>query len=344
MSNSQNYKLPDRRVRRPYESVLQLVETYLVAECINEMRNDFKQHTNQDLAKTIKPIAPFFLPLEEEIKKAIEAQEAIVEKAKVSGKEDVYSEAVFKLARKKWDLTEFEIHKEQLIEAYMKACELCQFDPFYVCVIFNSIKDLFVYNFYGQASLSKQDQMSNINLDQSKESYEAYAFHNLLFHTIHVFAQAVKVAIEKRSLGVDLYVIAALLHDYGKAEKIREEILSLPNQNKNETAKQHADFSGRYVYFLLRTKVKKIVYTRLGPSWEQEHSEEVEDVFKKIQKAVLYHHALPEDKVFDDSIAFVKNADNKAREKEIEFYTNEYLPWEEGIKDRIIESLLTERE
>lgn len=340
MSNSQDYKMPDRRVRRPYESVLQLVETYLVAECVNEMRNDFKQHTNQDLAKTIKPIDPFFIPLEEEIKSEIEAQKKIVTKAKSSGKENLYFDELFKLARKKWDLSEFEIHKAQLIEAYMKACELCQFDPFYVCVIFNSIKDLFSYDFYKQPSLSTVDQSNNIDLDQSKESYKAYSFHNLLFHTIHVFSQAVKVAVEKGNLGVDLYVIAALLHDYGKAEKIKEEILSLPNQSKNENAKQHWDFSGRYVYFILRTKVKKIVYTRLGPSWEAEHSEEVEDVFKKIQKAVANHHALAEDKVYDDAIAFVKNADNKVREKELEFYNNNYILWEENVKDKITESLL----
>ena len=100
MSNSQDYRMPDRRVRRPYESVLQLVETYLVAECVNEMRNDFKQHTNQDLAKTIKPIDPFFIPLEEEIKSEIEAQKKIVTKAKSSGKENLYFDELFKLARK----------------------------------------------------------------------------------------------------------------------------------------------------------------------------------------------------------------------------------------------------
>ena len=344
MNNSQSYRAPERRIRRPYESVLQLVETYLVAECVDEMRNDFKQHTDQDLAKTIKPIDPFFVPLENEIKNAIKDQEDAAEKAKSKKDDETYSDALFKLARKKWDLEEFEEHKMQLKKAYIKACKLCQFEPFYARLIFDAIKDLFTYDFYSQPSLSEGDYKSNEDLDKEKGSYEAYRFHNLLFHTIHVFSQAVNVAVEKKSLGVELFVISALLHDYGKAEKIRDEILSFPNQNRNETAKQHQDFSGRYVYFILRNKVKKLIYTKLGPVWEAEHAEEVEDVFKKIQKAVTYHHAMPEDRQYDDAIAFVKNADNKAREKEKEFYFNEYEPWEESTRDKILESLIKEKE
>lgn len=340
MSSFQDFKGSNSRVRRPYESVLQLVETYLVSECVNEMRADFKQTTEADLLKTIKPIDPFFTPLEEKVQEALKKQREVVVKFKEKGDDDKYVEAMVKLAKLTRNVSELEEHKKQLIEAYTKACKLCQFEPFRVCILFYAIKDMFVYDFYGQPSLSQDDYKQNDYLDQSKGSYEAYSHHNLLFHTIHVFSQAIEQALAKKQLGVELSVISALLHDYGKSSGIIQEVDTFPNQKRNEQVRNHWTYSSNYVYFILRNKVKKIAYSRLGSNWEQEHSDEVEEDFKKIQRNVAYHHAVAEDKYYTDSVAFVKTADAKAREKEKDFYFNEYLPWEEDIRNRVIESLI----
>ena len=91
-------------------------------------------------------------------------------------------------------------------------------------------------------------------------------------------------------------------------------------------------------------KIKKKVYTSLGSSWEQEHSDEVEADFKKIQRTVTLHH-IPSDneKQIDDSILFVKTADMKAREKEKELYFNDFIPWRDDVKDKITESIMSEQ-
>lgn len=345
MSSSQDFKVSDNRTRRPYESVLQLVETYLVSECVVEIRSDSARKTDSDLAKTVKPIDPFFDQLEDEIKDSIEKQNNVVFKAKEAANTSAYSDAMYKLAKLKKDLYEFEIHKEQLIDSYKKACKLCQYEPFRVCLLFYAIKDMFVYSFYNQPSMIKPDYQVNMDLDQDNtgESFEAYSSYNLLFHTIHVFSQAVNSAIERNLLGSELSVLSALLHDYGKSEGIITEIDALPNQKRNEKGRYHQEYSGYYVYFLLRQKVKKRIYTSLGPSWEQEHSDEVEADFKNIQRTVTLHH-IPEsnEKPIDDSISFVKAADKKAREKEKELYFNDFIPWRDDVKDKITESIMSE--
>ena len=345
MSSSQDFKVSDNRTRRPYESVLQLVETYLVSECVVEIRSDSARKTDSDLAKTVKPIDPFFDQLEDEIKDSIEKQNNVVFKAKEAANTSAYSDAMYKLAKLKKDLYEFEIHKEQLIDSYKKACKLCQYEPFRVCLLFYAIKDMFVYSFYNQPSMTKPDYQVNMNLDQDNtgESFEAYSSYNLLFHTIHVFSQAVNSAIERNLLGSELSVLSALLHDYGKSEGIITEIDALPNQKRNEKGRCHQEYSGCYVYFLLRQKVKKRIYTSLGPSWEQEHSDEVEADFKNIQRTVTLHHILEKnEKQIDGSISFVKAADKKAREKEKELYFSDFIPWRDDVKDKITESIMSE--
>lgn len=345
MSSFQDFKVLDNRTRRPYESVLQLVETYLVSECVVEARNDFVRTTDNDLAKIIKPIDPFFDQLEEEIKNSIEKQNNVVFKAKEASNTNAYSDAMYKLAKLKKDLYEFEIHKEQLIDSYKKACKLCQYEPFRTYLLFYAIKDMFIYSFYNQPSITKTDYKNNSDLDQDNtgESFEAYSSYNLLFHTIHVFSQAVNGAIERNLLGSELSVLSALLHDYGKSEGIIAEVDALPNQKRNEKGRSHQEYSGYYVYFLLRQKIKKKVYARLGSSWEQKHSDEVEADFKKIQRTVTLHH-IPDDdeKRIDDSISFVKTADIKAREKEKELYFNDFIPWRDDVKDKITESIMSE--
>lgn len=194
---------------------------------------------------------------------------------------------------------------ERLYRSFAKKVKM---NPVFVYTAKIALEDMFRYGFDQSPSVTKTAMRESENLTDSFGSNNVQKFMKItLFdHTLHVFAKALeRIDDLGRISGKEPAILAALLHDFGKAGAIREDIMG---ENVGKGYKAHQEVSSMYVKTLLANKVRSIV-------GEENFSK---DVFDLIAKTVERHHSKSQKDLKDSFVTFVQKVDMIARNEEMD--------------------------
>jgi len=190
----------------------------------------------------------------------------------------------------------------KLIENFSKLIGY-QLKPIKILILL--IEDIFFYEF---------DKVPSVNTGVAKDfeylnktfgsDYVELKKINLLEHTLNVFEESLELLKYYRPSQVLMPSLGALLHDFGKSDLIRKEILSSSNTNSKEF-KAHQIVSGLYIQNILKYKFQK------------KYNENIDDFLKILKYIVENHHPATKKISEEFNISLVKNADYQARQKEL---------------------------
>jgi len=191
----------------------------------------------------------------------------------------------------------------ELEELYIEACKIAKFKPILIYIMKYSIEDMVRYNFSEDPSVVVAASNDTSHLQQEfGQSFSNLARINLFDHTLNVFKEAVNLSKTKgRATGVVIPMIASLLHDFGKSQGIRNEILG---EAGSRGYKAHSEVSASYVRELISLKL----YNKFN--------EIPTDTIDLLADIVKNHHPSNQKAKNNSNIALVIEADHKARKKE----------------------------
>ena len=192
---------------------------------------------------------------------------------------------------------------KRLEDLYIEAAKIVKYKPVILYLLKYSIEDMVNYNFSEDPSVVIAASNDTSHLQQTfGSSFSTLAKVNLMEHSINVFEEAVKVAKNKgRAAGVIIPMIAALLHDFGKSNGIRTELIG---EASARGYKAHAQVSASYIRDILQIKV----YNKL--------KEIPEDTIDLLADIVTNHHPQNGKTKADPGVNLVIEADHAARKKE----------------------------
>lgn len=192
---------------------------------------------------------------------------------------------------------------EKLVTLYQEAATLMKFKPQLVYIMKFAIEDMITYSFSEDPSVIVAAKGDTAHLQQSfGSSFTSLSQVSLMDHTINVFEEALIRAKRKgRAAGVILPMIAALLHDFGKSNAIRVELIG---EAESRGYKAHAEVSASYV--------REIISVKLYNKFEEIPA----DTIELLANIVKGHHPSNNKIKSDPGVAFVIEADHAARKKE----------------------------
>jgi len=249
MNLSQEHK----RTILPIKSVEQLVGSYLVAETIAEIREEYAEDLATQGLESIPPLNGTF---DEEVKLL-----------------------------------------------YKEAANIIKYKPVLVYILKYGLEDLDKYKFKESPSVIIAASADSSHLQQSfGQAYKDLAKTNLYDHTINVFREALNIAKKKgRPASMSISIVGALLHDFGKSELIRKEILGTAT---SKGYKAHAEVSASYV--------SEILSVKLFNEFNELPAETIETIADLVKK----HHPNNQQDKKDTYISFIIEADHAARKYE----------------------------
>ena len=179
--------------------------------------------------------------------------------------------------------------------------------PFvYMCKI--AMEDMIYYDFVKDPSVVTAASQDTAHFNKEYgfgTNYTILAKVNLYDHTLNVFEEGLIQGREKgRAMQIAIPMLACLLHDFGKSNKIRSQLQGGDSIGKVYTA--HAQMSGSYIKEILLPKYNKML------------NEIPMETINSLARAVESHHpnnaALKKDIIISEVI----KADTNARKKEFQ--------------------------
>jgi len=254
MSHSQESSQIFTRKIFPIKSVEQLVGSYLVAEILAEIRDEYSRELETSAAEQVPELDGEFDPA--------------------------------------------------ISDLYYEAASIIKFKPLLVYSLKYALEDMNKYNFKDNPSVIVAANNDTSHLQKSwGMSYKDLAKTNLFDHTINVFREALSIAKKKgRPASMSISIVGALLHDFGKSELIRAELLGSAG---SKGYKAHAEVSATYVSEILSVKL-----------YNQFHELPAETI-ETLSDLVKKHHPANQNDKRDTYISFIIEADHAARKLEL---------------------------
>ncbi len=197
---------------------------------------------------------------------------------------------------------------KNIIDYYHRYAKVVHYSPILVILCKIILEDIEKYDFSSDPSvnINKDGETAHLQKNQRIASnYTLLSNINLKDHTLRVFDIALTKAESKgRVLQIAVPALGALLHDFGKSSKIREELYG---DGFNKNAVTHAIASEEYV--------KSVLYKNLFK--ETGETEEESSVIEMLAFLVRNHHNSNKEVLMDAGVNFIKSVDISARLIEI---------------------------
>jgi hypothetical protein len=211
------------------------------------------------------------------------------------------------------DIPDSNPHKNTLENCYKRIAKDVKFKPEFVFSAKFGFESMIKYNFSSDPSVFTYAQNDTTHLRKAfgNDGFATLAKVNLFDHTLNVLKKALAIyeAIE-RKIGLDVIIIAALYHDFGKSKAIREKLLGITAANNKRIYKAHADVSEMFI--------KEVLAPELEQKFEKvpEVKERIPSFIDKVAFLVKNHHPSNAKLKNDPILKFVIQSDQKAREEE----------------------------
>lgn len=246
-------EIPFRRTILPVKSIDQLVASFLVAETIAEIRDEYKRELELRAMGEIPNLEGNFSP--------------------------------------------------EIISLYHEAANIVKYKPILIYSMKYALEDMLRYKFEESPSVVIAANTDSSHLQQAfGQAFKDLAKTNLFDHTINVFQEAINIAKKKgRPASMSISIVASLLHDFGKSELIRSELIGTAS---SKGYKAHAEVSASYVSEMLAVKL----YNKF--------KEVPADTIETLSELVKKHHPTTQQDKKDTFISFIIEADHNARKRE----------------------------
>jgi len=204
----------------------------------------------------------------------------------------------------KKSLPPLKIENERAQMLYRDFAELVSFSPLFVALAKIGLETMELYNFKEQPSITISAVNETKHLEEAfRSTFSSLANINLETHTLNVFEEAINMGKKRgRTMQIAAPMLAALYHDFGKNNGIRE--IAGVDIGRGYTPHQQVS-----EIFLLEEIDKKL---------SRETTFNKSTAIKNIARLVKEHHSENKKINADPAVSFVKRADMMAREKEIE--------------------------
>jgi len=155
---------------------------------------------------------------------------------------------------------------------------------------------------------SNQNDNKNIRSIYSSMEFSALKNVDLNTHSLNVLEEVLDELSEKDVYGSGPAVIACILHDFGKAKKVRE--LATPDSVSENSSKfrMHPEVSSIYVRDVLYEKVRKTLL-------DAKEDPNIRKTIDGIAELVANHHN--SSKAWKKKVGLINVADSKARKREL---------------------------
>jgi len=192
------------------------------------------------------------------------------------------------------------------MELHKRFASLVNYNVNMCCISQIAIEDIYKYNFQDTESVTTvQGETEHLNEIVGK-NFKKLKQISLFEHTLNVFEEAIKKGeIQRRTLQIGIPILAALLHDFGKAKEIRVKLLGSVAGARGAGYRPHAEVSGLYIEDILSHELYKKY--KLSPV----------ETFETLTMVVKNHHTASKKLSQDRIIQFVKECDAIARKKEL---------------------------
>ena len=203
--------------------------------------------------------------------------------------------------------------KQLLEDLYHQAAALIKFKPEFVYSFKLAFEEMVKSNFKDDPSIFSYavNDTSHLKKAFGNDGFKYLEKISLFEHTINVLNKAILLyQAMDRQIGLDVAIIASVLHDFGKSKPIRERLLGSQAANNKRIYKAHAEVSAMYVTEILKPELEK--YFQNIP----EVFERLDSYIERLTFLVKEHH--PSNAKFkrDPILNIVIQADKKAREEE----------------------------
>lgn len=287
---------------KPFKTVLQLAQSTVVAKMLKAQREEIKQDKERK-ANTCQV-------------KIDDVCKSFLEKMKDELLPDTLTDQTDRLeAEKKMDYVTKEIN--DLKRAFEITKLIVKYNPERVSIAYTAIKSMLTtFDFAHSASVSNAD--SSHLTQRYGDDYKKLAKVNLLFHTIHVYKNAVEKIAPNGHLKVQNaseMLLACLLHDFGKSSKVQE---LLKTYSSKQLPTSHPSLSAMYVNLALFRQLDEM-FERLAAknNVQRKYKDDFEAIMREIADLVEQHHISSDNSKFNAQIEFIKSCDHEARRDEL---------------------------
>jgi len=213
----------------------------------------------------------------------------------------------------KLDIPDSFPEKSKLEDLYHKVAALVKFKPEFVYTVKLAFEDMVKNNFKNDPSVFSYANNDTNHLKKmfGNDGFKYLEKIDLFEHTIDVLEKAMLLyQAMDRQIGLDVAIIASILHDFGKSKSLREKLLGVQMANNKRIYKAHADVSAMYVTEILKPELEKY-FSNLP-----EVLDRLDSYIERLNFLVKEHH--PSNAKFkkDPILNIVIQADKKAREDE----------------------------
>ncbi|MGB2552825.1 hypothetical protein ACPF04_06555 [Campylobacter sp. MOP51] len=289
----------------PFKSALQLAQSYAVARILKAQRDQIEEINRKKRQQERSPIQ-----IDELCKKCVNRLQEKLNNASQSDKR----------IELEVELVELKKHMEILIYSFKTASTIVNYKTEYVAIMFAAIKSMLdEFDFLSDSSVTSND--AHIKESYGDTGYSELRQVNLLYHTIHVFKAGVDRIAPRGEVieqGYKDSLMASLLHDFGKSEKVKVAVGQYYHRGSIPAA--HFDVSELYVNLILKRQLTEMfvdIAKRNRDVWQAK--QDFEDIMKDIATLVKNHHCPIGAKQDSDHVDFVRQADYIARRGELEW-------------------------
>lgn len=201
------------------------------------------------------------------------------------------------------NIPKLEVNDDILQHLYATFAKLVGYRYPFVYMAKIGFEDMIKYEFIKDPSVVNNAGSDTAHLSTNfGGNYTLLSKINLFEHTLNVFNQALdKGEQQGRVIQIAIPMLASLFHDFGKSTKIRSQLVG---NNVGKVYKAHAEVSSMYIKEILAPKYYNLV------------KEQPQETLDMLSNTVANHHPSGGKHKSDTNIAFVIEADNKARKEE----------------------------
>jgi len=206
----------------------------------------------------------------------------------------------------KWQLN---INNKRMQELYKRTATVIRFNTKLTAIVNTCFLEMERFNFEKAASVSSnQNDNKNLRSSFSLSEFDILRKTTLMDHTLNVLEEILNILEGKEVYGAGTLIVAAILHDFGKAKKIRE-VVTPDSISENSTKfRMHAEVSMIYTKDVFYEKVRdKLI--------EKDEDTNIRQTIDTIADLVANHHN--SSKAWKKKVELINMADSKARKKEL---------------------------
>jgi len=213
----------------------------------------------------------------------------------------------------KLDIPENFPEKEKIENLYHQVSAIVKFKPEFVYTFKLAFEEMVKSNFKNDPSIFSYATNDTVHLKKmfGNDGFKYLEKVSLFEHTINVLNKAILLyQAMDRQIGLDIAIVASLLHDFGKSKSIREKLLGVQVANNKRIYKAHAEVSAMYVNEIIKPKLEE--YFKNIP----EILERLDSFVERLSFLTKEHHPSNAKYRKDPILNIVIQADKKAREEE----------------------------